>query len=817
MTNFSPDRPPLSQRAREVLPWVRTHPWQSLFLSGVLLLVCSTIGGIITGFTLAPIWDEWAEVAWLKGFYAGHWHIADLWRQHNEHRILLPRLFLLTDWLVFHGTRVFVLVCILIVQTLHARIFIRAARPSLAPDLRPFYTGAVVAFLFSAAQMENFAIPFQVQVVLVFLLASISIGALVLSLQSSAAGERSAARWWFVISLVAAAAGSYSFASGILIWPTLLLLGIALRLPARRIIVLSFTAALVVAAYFRGYHAVPGHQLAWRQPLQVLFYMAGLVSLPLGRIQHELGIAAGLVELAFAAWLFVRLFLDRDKTPAPFFTGVIVFLSSSALATALGRSALGPPEATNNGRYVTWASLFSVCMIAVLLIDQRPFFARYKGKNAAVVTGVLACLLAVVLPAHLDGIRWFEGIGGLARQASQSLIANVCDADLIKPVFPDTPLACESIDFLRAHRLAMFAPEYAREGASLLQSHYHVIRGGQACAGVYENLEVVASPTRPGMRVFGWAWDTLRNRPPERMVFTDARGVISGFATFTRSRPDLARTYPAAQFQNAGWAGYIQGLPATGPYQAYAVLPDHSACLLESLADRNTSFLGIFRNGEWIIDTNKNGVLEPDQDLHFFFGEPGDLPVVGDWDGSGKLKPGVFRNGRWLVDWNGNHRWDPDDRIFDFGLPGDIPVVGDWNHTGVKRLGVFREGLWIFDWNNNHRYDPEDHTIGFGAPGDLPAVGDWDGSGVERIAILRKGDWYLDMNGDFQYGPGDKILSFGLPGDRPTPGDWLGLRHSNLGIFRDGQYYLDWNGNGQWDTGDKIFYIGRPGDLPVVW
>jgi len=67
----------------------------------------------------------------------------------------------------------------------------------------------------------------------------------------------------------------------------------------------------------------------------------------------------------------------------------------------------------------------------------------------------------------------------------------------------------------------------------------------------------------------------------------------------------------------------------------------------------------------------------------------GDVPVIGNWNGNGKLRMGIFRSsiGRWFVDTNGNGVYDPGvDQVFSFGLPAaanpggvaDQPVVGFW-------------------------------------------------------------------------------------------------------------------------------------------
>src|SRR5262249_38390552 len=66
-------------------------------------------------------------------------------------------------------------------------------------------------------------------------------------------------------------------------------------------------------------------------------------------------------------------------------------------------------------------------------------------------------------------------------------------------------------------------------------------------------------------------------------------------------------------------------------------------------------------------------------------GTSGDIPIVGDWNGDGRDKIGVFRNGQFLLDFNGNGTWDPDsnfgDLVLSFGQAGDLPVIGNFVPT----------------------------------------------------------------------------------------------------------------------------------------
>src|SRR5262249_5361177 len=133
---------------------------------------------------------------------------------------------------------------------------------------------------------------------------------------------------------------------------------------------------------------------------------------------------------------------------------------------------------------------------------------------------------------------------------------------------------------------------------------------------------------------------------------------------------------------------------------------------------------------------------------------------------------------QWFFDMNGNFQWDGYgiDRDTWFGLPGDIPVVGDWDGTGRLRIGVYRNGQWFFDMNGNLAWDGYgvDRDTWFGLPGDIPVVGDWDGTGRVRIGVYRNGQWFLDMNGNLQWdGDGiDRIYSFGSPTDIPIGAKW---------------------------------------------
>jgi hypothetical protein len=243
------------------------------------------------------------------------------------------------------------------------------------------------------------------------------------------------------------------------------------------------------------------------------------------------------------------------------------------------------------------------------------------------------------------------------------------------------------------------------------------------------------------------------------------------------------------------------------------------------------SKVGVFRAGFlWILDANGNQTFDGTgsglDTVTAFGGLAGDIPVVGDWNGSGSSKIGIYRpsTGTWLLDFNGNGTYDGSllDRSYQFGgLAGDVPVVGDWNGSGTTKVGLYRNGLWVLDLNGNGTFDGGDTTVSFGGiAGDVPVVGDWTGTGTSKVGVVRAGFlWILDTNGNGSFDAGDAVFAFGgITGDVPVVGDWNGSGTSKVGVFRLGYFWvLDTNGDHAFTAGEQAFpFGGVAGDVPVV-
>ncbi len=195
----------------------------------------------------------------------------------------------------------------------------------------------------------------------------------------------------------------------------------------------------------------------------------------------------------------------------------------------------------------------------------------------------------------------------------------------------------------------------------------------------------------------------------------------------------------------------------------------------------------VTRGGWALTNAQRPPLADP---VEVAFGQPGDIPIVGDWDGDGDDTVGVYRNGTWiLARRNRAPKGEPIPvRTLQFGEPGDVPVVGDWDGDGDDTVGVYRDGLWIL--SDTLASDPRQTLeLRLGDPGDTPVVGDWDGVGGDTVGVFRDGRWTL-TNASYAGTARRFELRFGAAGDRPVRGNWDGVRGDTIGLYRNGTWLL---------------------------
>jgi len=175
--------------------------------------------------------------------------------------------------------------------------------------------------------------------------------------------------------------------------------------------------------------------------------------------------------------------------------------------------------------------------------------------------------------------------------------------------------------------------------------------------------------------------------------------------------------------------------------------------------------------GEWYLRHSVGQVAS------FYYGDPGDVPFLGDWNCDDNATPGLFRTSdAYAYLRNANTQGNADIRFF-FGNPSDIPLAGDFNGDGCDTLSLYRPSearFYIINklGENEGGLGAADYSFIFGNPGDKPVVGDWDGDGIDEVGLHRESTGFFYYRDTLTTGIAHDQFYFGDPGDRFVAGDW---------------------------------------------
>lgn len=170
-------------------------------------------------------------------------------------------------------------------------------------------------------------------------------------------------------------------------------------------------------------------------------------------------------------------------------------------------------------------------------------------------------------------------------------------------------------------------------------------------------------------------------------------------------------------------------------------------------------------------------------DASIYYGAPGDLPMICDWDGDGTATVGVYRDTRgYLLLHDGNDTGSADYEFY-YGIPGDQPVCGDWDGNGTDTIAIFRPSESKFYLRNTNSQGFGQVEFPFGFENGVPFAGDWDGDGVDTVGLRDPQNGFVRMARD--HSGGNPIEAyFGSSTDTLLVGDWNGDGMDRIGVYR---------------------------------
>lgn len=508
-----------------------------------------------------PFLDQWLFVPLLKAYYNHEGWFSMLFEQHNEHRLIFPRLIFLllaklTDWNtkieMFAGW----IVCIFNFGLIW--LILRQTRIKATWILVP-----LAWIVFSVGQWQNIIWGWQLQ----WYMAVFGVLAAVLFLIKT-----SVSNWYIIPAAISGILATFSLTNGLLIWPMgLLQLWFSKDKPVKKInliLIWLLIGVFIFIAYFMDYTKpshLPALSASLAEPLKFVQYMlanlgAGLGS---GTLIQSIIMGAILIAIFIVTFFLVRsLSRERLRELVPWFVlGLFSIFSSASIA--IGRVGRGVGQSLS-ARYVTIASLLiisSIILCLTLLKESKNNYSKYK--NMVVLNIVLfACILiglftTIPMAFEMGRQTYLERVKSVA-YLNQFEYAS--DEALSLLFYPDPPfLLREGARFLKVKRLSIF-----RNFEEFNLSNYKEISPlKEFPIGFIDKLEVInvpvegeSAPSEQVLHIAGWAMDPVTRKIP-RAIFILCDGRLLGRAYSGATRPAVAKAFQDDCLMTSGWDFFV--------------------------------------------------------------------------------------------------------------------------------------------------------------------------------------------------------------------------------------------------------------------
>jgi hypothetical protein len=400
-------------------PFIRKFSrWQFVGALSLMLLPPVFLVVLLAHYGVnAPFWDQWELVHLIQKLHQGTLNLADLYSQHNEHRILFPRLIMLglaeaTHWNTAVEPFVNVTLALGSAALLISMLW-KSLVHHLGRSVVTILSGLVIWLMFSPVQWENWLWGWQIQWFL-------SILGSVATIYFIAHQPRQWPRWSGLLSAgVAATIATYSLANGMFVWFIALAMLIIYREPARRWLAWAASSALVIGSYYINYVNPPYHPsktLFLHHPKAFIEYVLVYLGRPLGADFHMVMVVGAAILglfLVSSGYLIVRRRQQLNNTLP--WLAVAAYAGVGAVTTAISRLGLGIEQAFSS-RYTTVSSLFTISTLVIATLALKAYFEDNRQTKGS----PLAIWLLLLLPGGIGLLEFLRS--GLTPYSSISLL-----------------------------------------------------------------------------------------------------------------------------------------------------------------------------------------------------------------------------------------------------------------------------------------------------------------------------------------------------------------------------------------------------------
>jgi hypothetical protein len=523
------------------------------FIVAVIYIGLAVVGGA-RAYSPVPFWDMWnGYLEFFTKVSDGQW--SAWWAQHNEHRIVLARIFFWLDLTHFGGQGWFLLIVNYVILMLACSLFYIIWKEVESDKEKVWISYFLITWLFLWIQNENLQWGFQSQFILAQLLPLTSFYLFHLSCFEGRKDSR-----FFALSIFFAILSIGSMANGILALPLMLVFAVILKIEWRKILLIGLLSTIIVGLYFYEYKAPGGHgslrQAILANPIGLLQYVAVYVGGPFSFGSKSTGLwtatAAG-IFLVFSSMYFAWRVLSSNQKDSLQLTLLIfiLFVGGSALGTGGGRLVFGVDQALSS-RYMTpslmaWAALFILYYLNSLTIRV------WTNKKLWVF---LLAILVLMLPQQLMALKSKTEMLYERNMAGLALELGIKDQAQIGHVFVSADWTLEIAEKPVQNNYSIFGMEPYKDlrqkvGTALNEEGLEV----KECKGFLDSVEPVDNDNK-FVKVRGWLWSEGEMGKHDLIKINDVNNKIVGYGLTGQHRSDVAQKINKNAVE-AGFEAYL--------------------------------------------------------------------------------------------------------------------------------------------------------------------------------------------------------------------------------------------------------------------
>jgi hypothetical protein len=491
-----------------------------------------------------PIFDQSTSIFLTNQWLTHTLPLRTIYRWHNEHLIIAPQLVYLLDIILFKNRNGFLVLCSWALVLSHAAVFLYFIRGRLRSHWALLASAAVIAALFSPTQMENFKTGFQIAYFLAQVFATFAIAFL-------AGGQESRVRWKALIGAVlCGSVASVSFASGICLWPVVVLL--LVRLPASKAQrVVGFSLAGLITAVLLWLRAIQYPHPAVIRPQigQSWDFFSAMIGISWSYDPSSISSIVAVISIAAMTALGIRFLTSKTLSSlSAFTTGVALFSFLWLVGVVFGRASAGIENA-HIQRYQTTV----LCYLASLFVGilEWAFVAGWPVVQGMAVAFLGALIMSIPTWHTIESRS--RGDAQYLQRVEAAVKVGVHDPEILTGSLLFDANTMPEFELSRKYGYSLFADGENRWLGEPLGKYFKV---GEPCSGRILERRAIQSQY-PGTFIRG-----TKPKRSKRIIVTSGGRIVGLGAAKIQDEHD--------------WLAYTR--PASEPLEIYAVASRSSVC-----------------------------------------------------------------------------------------------------------------------------------------------------------------------------------------------------------------------------------------------